>query len=144
VLDALYIWHGKGSTMAERQAAASYAQDLLRGREGVEPTVLEEGSEDEMFWLMLGDGGYASADYWRFRPQSMVVTPRLWSVLPQGGLTTIQPFCADDLKPDGVYLFDGVFELFVIVGLMARGKRSQIRLALAAAEVRVHLVHPLE
>ena len=103
----------------------------------MEPTVLEEGSEDELFWLMLGEGGYASADYWRFRPHSMVVTPRLWSVQSQGGLAAIQPFCADDLKPDGVYLFDGVFELFVIVGVMARGKRSQIRLAVAAAEVRL-------
>ena len=88
-----------------------------------------------MFWLMLGEGGYASADYWRFRTQNMVVTPRLWNVQPQGGLVSIQPFCADDLKPDGVYLFDGVFELFVIVGVLARGKRGQIRLAIAAAEV---------
>ena len=95
-----------------------------------------------MFWLILGEGGYASADYWRFRPQSMVVTSRLWSVKPQGGLAAIQPFCANDLKPDGVYLFDGVFELFVIVGVMARGKRSEIQLAVAAAEVRLHWLHP--
>jgi hypothetical protein len=135
VLDALYVWHGKGSTIPERQTAVAYAQYLLKDREDVEPTVLEEGSEDEMFWLMLGEGGYASADYWRFRPQSMVVTPRLWSVQPQGGLAAIHPFCADDLKADGVYLFDGVFELFVIVGVMGRGKRDQIRLAVAAAEV---------
>ena len=104
----------------------------------MEPTVLEEGSEDEMLWLMLGEGGYASADHWRFRPQSMVATPRLWRVQPQGGLVAIQPFCADDLRPDGEYLFDEVFELFVIVGVMARGKRSQIRLAVAAAEVIHH------
>ena len=128
--------------MVERQAAVDCAQYLLKGREGVEPTVLEEGSEDEMFWLTLGEGAYASADYWRFRPQSMVISPRLWSVQPQGGLTAIQPFCAYDLKPDGVYLFDGVFELFVIVGVMARGKRSQIRLAIAAAEVRLHVLVP--
>ncbi len=56
-------WYGKGSTTAERQAAINYAQHLLKGRESVELTVLEEGSADEMFWLMLGEGGYALADY---------------------------------------------------------------------------------
>lgn len=29
----------------------------------------EEGQEDQMFWMILGNDGYANADHWKFRGQ---------------------------------------------------------------------------
>ena len=70
ILDALYVWHGRGAIDAERRAAVAYAQALAGAggtvvelQEGVESS----GDEDEMFWMILGDDDYAKADYWRWR-----------------------------------------------------------------------------
>ena len=47
---------------------------------------LEEGQEDEMFWMFLGDSdGYAHASYWKWRKSDAVkdalaADPRIWSV----------------------------------------------------------------
>ena len=43
---------------------------------------VEEGHEDESFWMFLGHDAYAHADYWRFRKQSTedVSDPRIWQV----------------------------------------------------------------
>jgi hypothetical protein len=134
ILDALFVWHGRGALPAERAAAQAYANAIAS--EGVEPLELEEGEEDDMFWVMLDEGGYANADYWRFRsqlPPHMSPSPRLW-VISKNALQPIIPFCASDLTKDTVLMYDGVFELFVIVGEDARGRRDDIRLAVAAAE----------
>lgn len=43
---------------------------------------LAEGSSDgdEMFWLILGEGEYAKADYWRWKPSAGSALPRAWQV----------------------------------------------------------------
>lgn len=131
ILDALIIWHGRGALPVEREAATKYAATLAP--EGVVPTEMEEGSDDDMFWIVMDDTGYANADYWKFRAQSQVSAPRLWNVA-KDALQPVVPFSAADLQEDAVYMYDGVFELFVIVCEGARGRRQDIRLALAAAE----------
>lgn len=131
ILDALFIWHGKGSTAAERQAAGTYARSIAA--QGVNPTEIEEGIGDEMFWMMLDEGDYANADFWKFRGHGPIIPPRLWAIT-DGALQPVVPFCATDLDGDRVLLYDGIFELFVIVGQLARARREDIRLALAAAE----------
>ncbi|KAG8833648.1 hypothetical protein FRC17_010313 [Serendipita sp. 399] len=131
VLDTVVVWHGRGSLPAEREAALSYAKSLAV--ESVTPTEVEEGTGDETFWMMLDDEVYANADYWRFKPQMQVTAPRLWRI-SSGALQPVVPFSAFDVAEDGVYMYDGVFELFVIVGRGARGERGDIRLALSAAE----------
>jgi hypothetical protein len=131
ILDALIIWHGRGSTKAEKDTAAEYAK--LIAMEGVAPVDMEEGVDDEMFWAMLDEDGYASADFWRFRSQSQIIAPRLWTVA-NNAIQPIVPFSAFDLERDKVLMYDGIFELFVIVGEAARGQRENIRLALAAVE----------
>lgn len=134
ILDALFVWHGRGSLPLERSTAQSYAKTIVS--EGVEPTELEEGEEDDMFWVMFDDDGYANADFWRFRtqlPPQMVPSPRLWAI-SHNALQPVIPFAAVDLTSDSVLMYDGVFELFVLVGEDARGRRADIRLAVAAAE----------
>ncbi|CAG7854544.1 SubName: Full=Related to glycinamide ribonucleotide transformylase {ECO:0000313/EMBL:CCA70449.1} [Serendipita indica DSM 11827] len=131
VLDAVIIWHGRGALLAEREAAKTYAGTLVS--EGIVPTEMEEGRDDEMFWAMMDDAGYANADYWKFRDQSQLFVPRLWNIA-NDALHPVVPFSATDLREDAIYMYDGVFELFVIVCQGARGRRQDIRLALAAAE----------
>ncbi|PVG02391.1 hypothetical protein CPB86DRAFT_725416 [Serendipita vermifera] len=130
ILDTLFVWHGKGSLPLEREAAESYSK--LLARDAVETATLEEGAEDDMFWVMFDEGSYANADYWRFRPQTQL-TPRLWEI-SKGEIQSLLPFCALDFVEDKVLMYDGVFELFVLVGEQARGRRDEIRLAIAAAE----------
>lgn len=38
-------------------------------------------------------------------------------------------------KHDAVYVLDGIFELFILVGKQARNKRQEIRLAISFAQV---------
>lgn len=134
ILEAAFVWHGRGSLPTERSAAQTYARTIAS--EGAEITELEEGEEDDMFWMMLDEGGYANAGYWRFRtqlPPHMVPSPRLWTIF-QSALQPIIPFAAMDMTKDSVLMYDGVFELFVLVGENARDRRADIRLAVAAAE----------
>lgn len=134
ILEAIFVWHGRGSLPTERSVAQDYAKSIAN--EGVEISELEEGEEDDLFWMMLDENGYANAGYWRFRsqlPPHMIPSPRLWTVL-QSALQPIIPFCAADLTKDSILMYDGVFELFVLVGEDARDRRADIRLAIAAAE----------
>jgi hypothetical protein len=80
LLGTSYVWHGKGSLPKERLAAFEYAQSLTA--EGSNPVELieKESDDNEFFWMMLGDAGYASADYWRWRPKMATTLPRIWRV----------------------------------------------------------------
>jgi len=101
---------------------------------------LEEGSEDEMFWAMLGDQPYARAEYWQWRRDLHPThAPRLFRINGTKGKDAVKlvqnQLSARDLVPDGVFVLDAVFEVFVVVGRDARDKRTDIRLALYIAEV---------
>ena len=77
VLDTLWVWYGCGTTQTERDAAKRYSQSLASGKNVIE---VEEGQEDEMFWMFLGEGDYAKADYWRWRSDAPFVDPRIWAI----------------------------------------------------------------
>lgn len=81
VLDTLWVWYGCGSVQPEREAVKRYSQHLGSGKNIVE---VEEGQEDEMFWMFLGDEGYARADYWKWKKQAPGVEknndPRIWRI----------------------------------------------------------------
>lgn len=80
ILDTLFVWHGCGSTTAERTAAMAYAETLTSSPDGITVLIENENDDDEMFWMVLGeDAEYAKADYWRWR-SSIEYTPRIWSV----------------------------------------------------------------
>jgi len=65
VLDAIFVWHGKGSLDEERHAALGYAKSMCV--EGTSIQEFNEGNEDPMFWMFLGEEAFAGADFWKFR-----------------------------------------------------------------------------
>ena len=72
------MWYGVGSTGAERTAALQYARSIAEDPDNV--AELAEGEEDEMFWLILGEGEYAKADYWKWKPSLGPICARAWLV----------------------------------------------------------------
>ncbi|KAH9910540.1 uncharacterized protein B0H18DRAFT_1129871 [Fomitopsis serialis] len=136
LLGSLYVWHGCGSADAERAAACEYARALASSASVIELVEGESDADDEMFWLILGDGEYAKADYWKWKASSPSVHPRIWSVDATKEDDAIQPVPAFADHPEFhhlVHLVDCVWEFFVVVGSEARGKRRDIKLALAVA-----------
>ena len=73
------MWHGRGAVPAEQTAARAYASALAPVPEAVLELTEEESESEEMFWAILGEGDYAHADYWRWRPEAPV-EPRVWAV----------------------------------------------------------------
>ncbi|KAI9066572.1 hypothetical protein FKP32DRAFT_355404 [Trametes sanguinea] len=137
ILDTYYVWHGRGSRAAEQQAALKYAQGLASSPEYVVELTEEESQADEMFWMILGEGDYAKADYWQWRPQASTAEPRIWIVdaKQKGDVMRSIPFfpTKEDFNKS-VYLVDCIWELFLLVGSEARGQRLNIRLALSVAD----------
>ncbi len=80
LLGTSYVWHGKGSLPRERQAALEYAQSLTTEGSSLVELIEHESDDNEFFWMMLGDAGYASADYWKWRPKLATSLPRIWRV----------------------------------------------------------------
>lgn len=80
LLETFYVWHGRGSRTEERQAALKYAQSLSSSPDSVIELVEGQSDQDEMFWLILGEGDYAKADYWQWRSSSELLSPRVWQV----------------------------------------------------------------
>ena len=80
LLETFYVWHGRGSTARERQAALTYAQTLAPNASNVIELFEASNDDDEMFWIILGEGDYGKADYWRWKSESEVWKPQLWLV----------------------------------------------------------------
>lgn len=155
LLDTLYVWHGCGSLDTERAVARDYAKALASPSSNVVELIEgQSDADDEMFWMILGEGDYARADYWKWRASSSSIYPRVWSVDVTRGADAVRLACVISTlssnvsqiqsvssfanHPDFhnlVHLVDCVWEFFVVVGSEARGKRADIRLALTAATV---------
>uniref|UniRef100_D8QC06 Gelsolin-like domain-containing protein n=1 Tax=Schizophyllum commune (strain H4-8 / FGSC 9210) TaxID=578458 RepID=D8QC06_SCHCM len=121
ILNTQYVWHGRGSTAQEREAALQYAKILSGGAEDAITRLTEgEDDQDEMFWAMLGDEAWASADYWQWRKEATNIDPRVWLV-------------EDGASKSSVFVVDCIWEYFVVVGHEARGKRKEIRQAVTVA-----------
>ncbi|KAF9474543.1 hypothetical protein BDN70DRAFT_815514 [Pholiota conissans] len=137
ILGSIYIWHGCGSTSEERDAALKYAKRLSNGTGS--PTELLDGEtdNDEMFWMILGDDGFAKADYWKWRKSfSGGIDPVIWRVDPDNLKSALQPVQFISLESQlhqSVYVINCVWELFVFVGKDARSARRRIRFALDIA-----------
>lgn len=78
ILGNTYVWHGRGSSEDERKVASTYAQSLTKTPSAI--IELEEGAEDEMFWMILGNDAYANASYWTFKDQLDRVGSRIFSI----------------------------------------------------------------
>lgn len=110
--------------------------------------------------MILGDGEYANADYWKWRSTAPTLCPRLWSVNVHMGheavsdlalesssvvdasqlsqVLRVQCFADQPAINDSVYVIDCIWEYYVLVGGEARGNRQDIRLALSTASVRAY------
>lgn len=74
----LYVWNGRGSSEDERQVAQTYAATL--SQTSLQIVEFEEGSEDEIFWMILGQADYASAHHWKFRDVLDRLGARIYAV----------------------------------------------------------------
>ncbi|KAM5531859.1 hypothetical protein V8D89_014489 [Ganoderma adspersum] len=144
ILETFYVWHGCGSSAAEQRAALAYAKQLAPAEENIVELTEDESQEEEMFWMMLGDGDYANADYWKWRSNELFLDPRIWVVdVSQGDV--MQPVSSFPAHPEftrQVYLVDCIWELFVVIGNEARGRRLEIRLALSVADALARKASP--
>ncbi|KAF9447197.1 hypothetical protein P691DRAFT_776317 [Macrolepiota fuliginosa MF-IS2] len=136
ILDAIYVWHGCGSTDEERQAAVQYASRI--GNSGSSAIQLREGEDDddELFWMALGDEEFARADYWQWRRQSSGIDPRVWRVDAKANppVVAVAGLREEAQRDKSVYIIDCVWEHFIVVGHKARGDRTSIKLALSTAK----------
>lgn len=101
LLGTSYVWYGKGSLPKERQAALEYAQSLTTKESSLVELIEQESDDNEFFWMMLGDAGYASADYWKWRPQLATTLPRIWRVDASAA-----PYVSDfDITPTSIDVY---------------------------------------
>jgi len=135
LLNSIYVFHGKGATSVERSEAVNYALSLAS--EGTPPAEFEEGNEDEMFSMILGDDTHAMADFWKYRSAfGEVCDVNLYRVDSSADppISQLSEVAAESIDPSALFVLDGVFEMYVIVGTDARGSRHDIRLAISAAQ----------
>ncbi|KAI5123911.1 hypothetical protein M0805_005727 [Coniferiporia weirii] len=136
VLDTLWVWYGCGSALAERSAALRYAQTLVSPSEK-DIVEVEEGQEDEMFWMFLGDEGYAHADYWKWRKGEKGADPRVWRVDCMRSGSEVKeletPPSVAEVR-SAVLVLHLAYEIFVLVGSSAREQRRDIKLGLTLAQ----------
>ncbi|KAJ2916753.1 hypothetical protein MD484_g3671, partial [Candolleomyces efflorescens] len=136
ILGTIYVWYGTGSVTAERDAALAYATSI-RGEADLVELTQGEDDDNEMFWMILGESPFADADYWRWRrTSSLDLNPSVWRVDASKRTNTLLPveFLSNEANPcQSVYVVNCIWELFVVVGSSARGRRHDIRLALDIA-----------
>ncbi|KIL68846.1 hypothetical protein M378DRAFT_8282 [Amanita muscaria Koide BX008] len=161
ILNTIYVWYGRGSTQAERQAALQYARSC--SLEGQQPLELHEGEDDidEMFWMLLGGQDYAKADYWKWRKEAPVTDPVIWRVRAEQGdqavrfllnrkdefdvlqqVIPISSWSSESNFQEGVYILNCVWEFFVLVGSRARSRKQDIRLSLDVAQTMAKTLAP--
>ena len=84
------MWYGKGAIPEEKLAAVEYARRLAVAPESIVELSEGENDDDEMFWMILGEGDYAKADYWRWRAGApTALDPRAWIVDAKQGAEAV-------------------------------------------------------
>ena len=79
LLDKIWVWHGRGSVVSQREAAMKYARALLIDAKSI--VEMEEGKEDQLFFMFLGKDDYACADYWRWKTEDLPENEvRIWEI----------------------------------------------------------------
>ncbi|KAL2164042.1 hypothetical protein VTH06DRAFT_3256 [Thermothelomyces fergusii] len=129
-----YLWKGKGSDVEELGCSRLVGMDLVLTGELVE---IEEGSEPDSFWDLLGGGTRPfSADHWRLKPSYDKYRSRLFcaSAADKRQITEISPFSQRDLLPSNIYVLDAFFELYIIVGARSQHQYAAFRNALDFAQ----------
>ncbi|QRV93825.1 peptidyl-prolyl cis-trans isomerase, cyclophilin-type protein [Ceratobasidium sp. AG-Ba] len=134
-LDAVYAWHGRGSTPNERGQAATYAKVIAGPEKDIDE--FDEGNEDPMFFMLLGEEPWANADYWKYRAPlgRTAVRPRMFCIDTRDKRQPVSCHIPlpSKLTPESVTVLDGVLELFVLIGSEARARRTDILLGVHIA-----------
>ncbi|KAJ9342416.1 hypothetical protein DTO027B6_5139 [Paecilomyces variotii] len=148
----LYLWKGQGSGADEIGGARLIGMDL--GLTG-EIEEVDEGKEPSSFFEIFPDhketASYLTADHWSLKPKYGQYYYRLlrvdhelgqrtgfWSrrsssspiTRPNDVVQEIEPFCQKDITPQGIYILDAFFELYVIVGEHASSRSADFASAL--------------
>ncbi|KXN85318.1 Gelsolin [Leucoagaricus sp. SymC.cos] len=136
ILDTVYVWHGCGSTGAERQAALKYASRISEAGTNVIHLNEGENDQDELFWMVLGEEEFARADYWQWRRRASDIDPRIWRVDARADspIIAVSSLRSEVSREKSIFIIDCIWELFVKVGSAARGDRASIKLALNTAK----------
>jgi hypothetical protein len=114
----------------------------------------DEGKEDPIFFVLLGDDAWANADYWKYRAALGKVAhrPRMFLIdardkkQPVSINVTVNPILAytlcqvscyipstSKIAPDAIFVLDNMLEMIVTVGPEARARRTDILLAVHIA-----------
>ncbi|KAL1860876.1 hypothetical protein Plec18170_001390 [Paecilomyces lecythidis] len=148
----LYLWKGQGSGADEVGGARLIGMDL--GLTG-EIEEVDEGKEPDSFFEIFPDHkettSYLTADHWHLKPKYGQYYYRLlrvdhelgqrtgfWSrrsssspiTRPNDVVQEIEPFSQKDITPQGIYILDAFFELYVIVGEHASSRSADFASAL--------------
>eukprot|EP00160_Parvularia_atlantis_P018659 Unigene7012_Nuclearia_a/m.21477 Unigene7012_Nuclearia_a/g.21477 ORF Unigene7012_Nuclearia_a/g.21477 Unigene7012_Nuclearia_a/m.21477 type:complete len:434 (+) Unigene7012_Nuclearia_a:433-1734(+) len=134
----VYVWHGLGSFDYQEDAALDLANDLAHGREVKEVTEKDEPAD---FWAALGGKAeYCTSQDLRQtkRKEQETFRLRLYKMSFTGGsgnptADEVEFFGQRDLSPEGVYIVDAFFELYVWIGRLATKNVKDIRLAIETA-----------
>merc|ERR1712107_956561 len=125
--DNCWIWKGKESSASEADVARGFMSTLCPDRDFQE---LDEGSEDDAFWDVLGGKqDYGPPEY---RP---VFPPRLFHLakMPSGSTRAIEihNFNRSDLVEDDIMILDTGREIFVWVGQKEDSEEKEIAMKMA-------------
>ena len=136
-----YLWKGKGSNVDELSCARLIGMDLALMGELAE---IEDGKESANFWSVFGDGGSTagpagkpgSADHWRLKPRYERYAGRLFhsDATHRDQVREVSPFDQRDLSPDGIYVLDAFFEMYIIVGHRSQTQYAAFHNALEFAQ----------
>lgn len=125
------IWQGKLCSDAERSFAESMAEKLAENKE---ISTIEEGTESDEFWSMLG-GKEEYPTVGDLAPVHEI--PRLFQISDSvtGGrgisVTEILEFDQEDLEDDDVMLLDTHKEIYIWIGRNARDNEKKEAIELA-------------
>ncbi|CAE6417133.1 unnamed protein product [Rhizoctonia solani] len=135
VLDAVYVWHGRGTTQPEREVAAAYGRMIAGPEKEIEE--YDEGKEDPMFFVLLGDDAWANADYWKYRAPlgKVAYRPRMFLINARDKKQPVSCHIpsASKIAPDAIFVLDNMLEMIVTIGPEARARRTDILLAVHIA-----------
>ncbi|KAL9119677.1 MAG: hypothetical protein Q9187_003770 [Circinaria calcarea] len=166
----LYLWKGKGSGADELGCARLIGMDL--GLTG-EIEEVDECNEPNEFWEAFPDRKKRPGqmlNHWHLKPSCEKYTTRLFSIelesrlksssgfmwgrrgsapalsedSPVASIKEITPFTQSDLSPDGIFVLDAFFEIYIITGASTVSKFSTFRTALLFAQEYGILVASLE
>lgn len=134
--DAVFVWHGVGAAVFEREVAEQVAERLVPGRE---VTVVAEGEEPEAFWTALGGAGEYSREVLDAEWHKPLLEPRLFhcSIRYNGRLRVaeVRDFEQDDLNGDDVMVLDGGDEVYIWQGAGATEEEKEQSEAMAMVSV---------